>query len=370
MKILIFSDMHLHNHVYGSSIVDYDSWQYKGMNSRLLDGFKVFEQIATYINDNPIDEVVFCGDLFHTHGKLDAGVLKVAFEGWQMLMQHHDKPGHAYAIVGNHDTADKTMNTHALHWLDALGVCVIDRPCHNEFNGLPRKLSFLPYTEDVKVIEKFFEDAVKKNDAAYAGQAGGTVCFMHAGIDGVPMKSGFVPGSAFNTGMIPDGVQHVFSGHYHPYMRVTDNATVIGSPLQLNWADEGDRRGFIVYDTDTDEQEFHVIDAPKFITIDMDDDSCGWARGQQIHNNFIRVKNYNEADLEDIRETFMNFTGVSLTCWGGSARSVEFVVKLKEADRLQPLSSDELHIPDIIKEYEEQHEVTPERSRVGEELRK
>ena len=352
MKILIFSDLHLHNHVYGATTVDYDSWDLKGVNSRLLDGFKVFEQICEYISDNPVDEIVFCGDTFHCHGKIDAGVLKVAYLGWETIMQYHRKPFHATILVGNHDTADKSMNTHALHWLEALGINVMDVPGHNAFNGLDRRLSFLPYTEDVEVIKQFFEDAEKKG--------GNPVCFMHAGIDGVPMKSGFVPGSAFNTDMIPDGVQHVFSGHYHPHMKVTDKATVVGSPLQLNWADTGDTRGFIVYDTETDEQEFIEIDAPKFVTVDFASSAFIKFVLTDVKNNFVRVINHNPATQEDIRK--------ELT--GAGARSVEFVVKEKEADRLQPLSSDELHIPDIIKEYEEQQAVTPECSKVGEELRK
>jgi DNA repair exonuclease SbcCD nuclease subunit len=351
MKILIFSDLHLHNHVYGASLVD-------GVNSRLLDGAHVLEQIATYINDNPVDEVVFCGDLFHTHGKIDAGVLKVAYEGWEKIVKHHDKPAHIYALVGNHDTADKTMKTHAMHWMEALGINVVDTPWHNGFNGLPRKLSFLPYTEDVEVITQFFEDAIKKNDTSYLGQTGGTVCFMHLGIDGVPMKSGFVPGSAFNTDMIPEGVQHVFSGHYHPHMKVTDKATVVGTPLQLNWADEGDRRGFLVYDTEKDEQWFHELEGPKFITID-------WNKlivppDVLVDNNFVRVTNYVGHHPDDIRDFLA----------GAGARSVEFVVKKEEVDRLQPLGSDELHIPTIIEEYEKQREVSPERSKIGKELMK
>jgi hypothetical protein len=79
-----------------------------------------------------------------------------------------------------------------------------------------------------------------------------------------------------------------------------------------------------------------------------------------VQGHFIRVVNHDHSKQEDIRE--------ELT--GAGARSVEFVVKEKEVDRLQPLSSDELHIPDIIKDYEEQQAVTPERSKVGEELRK
>jgi DNA repair exonuclease SbcCD nuclease subunit len=352
MRILIFSDLHLHNHVYGSAPMDYPSWDLKGANSRLVDGAKVFEQIYTYINENPVDEIVFCGDLFHTHGKIDAEVLKVAHEGWCRIMQHHDKPNHAYAIVGNHDTADKTMNTHAMHWLESLGVNVVDEPWHNGFNGLPRKLSFLPYTEDAEVIKDFFEEAQDK-------QGDNPVCFMHSGIDGVPMKSGFVPGSAFNTDMIPDGVQHVFSGHYHPHMQVTLKATVVGTPMQLNWADEGDRRGFLVYDTDTDEQEFHEIDGPKFVTLDWSDVYQSTI-DEEVSGNFVRVINYDYSKQEDIRKTIA----------GAGARSVEFVVKEQQVDRLQPVSSDELHIPDIIAEYEKQKEVTPERSKIGKELMK
>jgi DNA repair exonuclease SbcCD nuclease subunit len=344
MKILIFSDLHLHNHTYGATLVD-------GVNSRLLDGASAMQQVAEYINDWYIDEVVYCGDLFHTHGKIDAGVLKVAYEGWEKIMQHLNKPSHAYALVGNHDTADKTMKVHALHWLEALGVNVIDMPWHNSFNGLPRNLSFLPYTEDVETIERFFEKATEKVD---------TVCFMHAGIDGVPMKSGFVPGSAFNTDMIPDKVKQVFSGHYHPHMQVTEKATVVGSALQINWADEGDERGFLVYDTETDVQEFVKIDAPKFVTMDYETLEGRPLETAPVHGNFIRVINYDHTRQDYIRE--------ELT--GAGARSVEFVVKMEEVDRLQPLSNDELHIPDVIKEYEEQKNITPERRKVGEELRK
>jgi DNA repair exonuclease SbcCD nuclease subunit len=359
MKILIFSDLHLHNHTYGATLVDYPSWNLMGINSRLLDGFKVFEQICAYLKDNSVDEIVYCGDLFHTHGKIDAGVLKVAFLGWETIMQYHKKPFHATALVGNHDTADKTMNTHALHWLEGLSVNVMDVPGHNAFNGLDRRLSYLPYTEDLDVITEFFAEAVKKGS--------NPVCFMHAGIDGVPMKSGFVPGSAFNTDMIPDDVQHVFSGHYHPHMQVTDKATVVGSALQINWADMGDKRGFIVYDTDTGEQEFHEIDAPRFVTFNMKGMGVADYTYQEkigkpglFDNNFVRVVDYHSGRTDDIRE--------GLT--GAGARSVEFVVKLEEVDRLQPLSSDGLHIPDAIKEYEEQKEVTAECRKVGEELRK
>ena len=152
MRILVFSDLHLHNWPYGSSIIE-------GMNSRLLDGYNVMKQIATYINDHPVDACVFGGDLFHTHGKIDAAVLKVAFYGMERIVQHLAGVGMLYILVGNHDTSDKSMKVHNLHWMEAMGVNVVDKPWHNDFSGFPIELSFRPYSEDKEVIKTFFKKA-------------------------------------------------------------------------------------------------------------------------------------------------------------------------------------------------------------------
>lgn len=342
MKILVFSDLHLHNWPYGSTLVD-------GMNSRLLDGYKVMKQIAHYINDNPVDACVFGGDLFHTHGKIDSAVLKVAYNGLNMISQHLKQPHDMYVIVGNHDTSDKSMRVHNLHWVEALGVNVMDKPCHNTFNGLPEELSFLPYTEDKQVMERFFQAAAEK---------GGTTCFMHQGIAEVPMGSGFLINELFTLDMIPEGVKHVYTGHYHTHNKVSDKATVIGSTMQLNWSDEGDTKGFLIVDTETGEIKQIESDAPKFITVDMNDGSCGFARGMQVENNFIRVKNYDEKDKEEIREMF-----------SGSTRSVEFVQEQVDAIRLGvPSTPDGFNLPALVADYEKDQEVSDERSAVGKEI--
>ncbi len=352
MRVLVFSDLHLHNWPYGSAMVN-------GMNSRLEDGADVLKQIADYITCHDIDQVVFGGDLFHTHGKLDAAVLKVAYEGMMQISTAANRPADVYALVGNHDTSDKSMQVHAMHWLEGLGINVVDEPYHNGFNGLPRTFSFMPYTEDPEALKKFFHDA--------AGMQGDKICFLHQGVAGTPMGSGYVINEIFEPDMVPDNVKHVFSGHYHRHNKATDKITTIGSPMQLTWADSGDKKGFLVFDTDNPADfEFVPVDAPRFITFDQDGrGSADYVYQERLGkpglfaNNFIRVVNYNSTMTEQIRE--------GLT--GAGARSVEFVVRLKEADRLRPLDSDELHIPELIKEYEAQKEVTPERSEIGKELR-
>ena len=335
MKVLIFSDLHLHNWNYGSTIVN-------GMNSRLRDQARVMDQIAMYCEHNPVDHIVFGGDLFHTHGKIDAGVLKVAYEGIDQILAKSNTG--MDILIGNHDTADKSMATHSLHWLEAFEqVRVLDTATHDVI------FSSLPYTEDKAVIEKFFKDA-------------NPICIMHQGIAGVPMGSGFLINEALSLDMVPDHVDQVFTGHYHKHSNPSDKVTVIGSAMQLTWADAGDKRGFLVYDTDTGEIEHIESVAPKFVTIDMNDGSCGWARGcefQNSKNNFIRVINHEYSWQEELREDIM----------GAGARSLEFMEMKIDPQTLDPILTPEgYHLPELVKAYEKQKNVTPECSKVGKEL--
>lgn len=328
MKILIFSDIHLHNWHYGSTLIN-------GMNSRLLDGANVLDQIADYCKTNTIDYVVFGGDLFHEHGKINAAVLKVAWEGIRNILKH---TGEMFLLVGNHDTSDKSMAVHAMHWLESFDQCtVIHKPTHHYL------FSALPYTEDKDVLTKFFRDA-------------GQICFTHQGMAGVPIGSGFLINEIMTPGMIPSTVKHLFTGHYHKHTRVSDQVTVIGSTMQLTWADEGDKRGFIVYDTTTGEIEHIESKAPKFVTIDTD------AVGARGHNpfegNFIRVVGATH-NVDAIR-THITEAG---------ARSVEFIQNKEEHTTLKPLTTcNGFHLPSLVAEYEQQKSVTPECSRIGKEL--
>jgi hypothetical protein len=49
--------------------------------------------------------------------------------------------------------------------------------------------------------------------------------------------------------------EHVYSGHFHCKSH-SKNVTYIGNCFQLYWNDEGDTRGFYVFDTETGEMEF------------------------------------------------------------------------------------------------------------------
>jgi DNA repair exonuclease SbcCD nuclease subunit len=344
MKVLVFSDLHLHNHVYGSEL-----------KSRLQDGADVMKQVAEYCSTNLIDHVVFGGDLFHTHGKIDASVLKVAYEGMAAIKEQVPD---MFALVGNHDTSDKTMKVHSMHWLKALDIEVVDKPTHDAYG-----MSYLPYTEDSDAIRRFFGSS-------------GDICFLHQGMDGVAMGSGFVPNSTFTLDMVPDHVRHVFTGHYHKHLKVDPRVTVIGSALQINWADKaerGDKRGFLVFDTEEDPGSFEFIEtvAPKFVIFNMSGrGSADYIYQERLgktglfRDNFVRVINYNSTYTFEIREGLLD----------AGARSVEFVAPDDEIERLKKLhplggmANDAFNIPAAVEEYEKQKDVTEDRSKIGKEI--
>jgi DNA repair exonuclease SbcCD nuclease subunit len=340
MKVLIFSDFHLHNWPYGSKLVD-------GVNSRLTAQADVFARLAKYTEENEVDHIVFGGDLFHTHGKINADVLKVAYEGISNIMEKANVG--MDMLVGNHDTDRKDLSVHALHWLEAIpGVRVIDEPVHAEDSNF----SFLPYTEDKAVIEKFFAEA-------------GEYCFMHQGMVDVPMASGFVVNEIMNYEMIPDHVRHVFTGHYHPFRLVGEKCTVVGSIMQHTWADMGDQRGWLVFNTDTGTIVQVNSRAPEFRTLDMQGcDSLGPAFGSPYYfnNNYIRVKNFKEGTMPQLREEII----------AEGAASVEFVVKSKNyrSTVVKAVSGKGLSVPELVREYEKEHSISEERRNVGKELMK
>ena len=175
----------------------------------------------------------------------------------------------------------------------------------------------------------------------------------------MPMGSGFLINEILTLDMIPNHVKNVYLGHYHSHKR-HGKATIIGTPLQLNWSDAGDTKGFLIIDTDTGECEQIETDAPRFITLNLKGrGSCDYSFDNFSNNNFIRVRNYNSEYAEDIRKGLME----------AGARSVEFVSKPTSArDPKYPRVANGFHLPTLVKEYEESQGVTPERSKIGKEI--
>jgi hypothetical protein len=154
-----------------------------------------------------------------------------------------------------------------------------------------------------------------------------------------------------------------------------EKATVVGSVMQHNWADAGDVRGFLVVDTDDFINNHPTIQqvnthAPQFTTCDMG--SCGslgekevddrWHHREWFHNNYVRVTNFAEGSIPNLRTEILS----------SGAASVEFVIQRKtyKSNVVKAITGKGLSVPELVREYSDEHSISQERRKVGKELMK
>lgn len=272
MNVLVFSDLHLHEWNYAANHAS-------GINSRLAYQREVLWDILNSAYEYDVMSIVCCGDFFHTHGKITAPILDVAGE---FITNITNGEREFYCLVGNHDMADKAGRFNSLRWMIANPyVTVIDKPINHSM------FSFCPFTEKKQIVEDFLNNVPN----------GDVTVFMHQGVQGVPVNNGWeLPNEILRSEMIPEHVVNAFTGHYHNHQKISNKLTVVGAPMQHTWADVGQKRGWLIYNTNSGQYKHIESKHPKFILFDKEID-----KPDQIEGNFIRVTNPT-SNIETIRD--------------------------------------------------------------------
>ena len=190
-----------------------------------------------------IDTVVHLGDVFDVRKGIDDWSLdwskRVVF---QPLL---DRQIDTHIIVGNHDLFYRTSTK-----LNAPGLNL------NEFSNISTYAN--PQTINVKgtdifvvpwVCEDNADEFVAQRDASKAKIAMG-----HLELAGFYANSNYQVQHGMDMGIFSQ-FDTVFSGHFHK-KNSSGNVTYLGNPYQMYWNDEGDIRGFHIFDLDTGELEF------------------------------------------------------------------------------------------------------------------
>jgi DNA repair exonuclease SbcCD nuclease subunit len=331
-KFVVFSDLHLNEWSYGSTLVD-------GKNSRLLAQADVLRQIREYCIAEDVRSVFFCGDLFHTHSKVSAAVLHVAYEEFKAF---NDADIFVTFLVGNHDMSDRAGQVHTLDFLSLLGQVI--KPNEGVIQNGGSKTGptyyYYSYTEDREALLDFL---------AFCDQPG--YLFLHQGVQNVSMGSGFViPNEILSADDIPSNIIMAFTGHYHSHRKVSDNLYIVGSPMQHDWGDTGENRGWLLVDG----KEVTLIPskAPWFMELTKKE---LLADPELLVGNYVRVK----GDVGDL---------VKESILGEGALSVEFVVT-KETTNQELIAVDSFELEPLIKEFEKRNKVTKVLGDIGRELR-
>ena len=249
MKILGISDIHF------ESWKNYSSIDERGINSRLTDTHTAIKEAADYSNSHNIDLVVFGGDLLHRRKTVEIQALNLAYDA----LDYFNAP--MLALSGNHDQSDRNGDWHSLQLLKAFGsIEVIDKPkrCETPVGDF----LCLPYSENRQTLQ----DIAKAKTFNFL--------LAHVGVQGAKLGSDYVYQNENDPSVEDlhfDNFDFCFLGHFHSFQYLASNAVYIGSSTQHNWGDSGDKRGFVVYDTETKKLEHIELDAPKFIKIDKED---------------------------------------------------------------------------------------------------
>jgi len=345
-RFLVFSDLHL------------NLWKYGAVGTSRLDNQIAFlEEMCIYASDNNIRHILFCGDFFHTSGHVKTEVLQQAY-------LHLNDINRSFGvefiyIVGNHDQADKQGKIHSLDFLSQFGQCANEKLL--ELPDMP-PICGLNYTEDPDKLSWWLSWISEKHKKV----TDGAIVLLHQGVHGVEVNSkGFKLNEILTPDMIPDNVLHVFAGHYHSFKRVNDKLTIPGAPMQFNWGDAGEERGFL--DVMYDGRNLHIKFVPsncrKFIKIDCS--GLEDIREELITNgpppyanDFIKVINVpNRLIGDDIRKILVN---------DSSYQFVEIEYQEEENKEIEAEKFDTFD--QLFEEYVKSNKLSGRRLEVGKEV--
>jgi len=256
MKILFFSDLHLH------AWEDFSYILPSGESSRLQDLLDVLGRITAIAQKYECDYVVFAGDMFHHPRSI---VTRVYQQGYMALEQLANNVEQLIIIAGNHDLAlfqnSQATSLYPLKNLPNTKI-VLDPECLTD-DRTGHSIFAMPYKDDSNTIHRFLS-GIKST---------GGILVSHCGLTEAAIGPNEINIEApLNLNDLkPLKLDAAFFGHYHKAQDFADNVHVIGSPVQHNMLDRGDKRGVMIYDSINNETKRIWLKGPQFHLFELAD---------------------------------------------------------------------------------------------------
>lgn len=274
--VILFTDLHAHNFPDCSKIIS------SGINSRLLDCISIIKQVGEAAKERDVQDIVFCGDMFHIPGKredtVNYQVRKTLCDLAEDISFH--------LIPGNHDQMDRTGEEHALKMLSYIDhntkrfVAVYNEITSNVIAG--KEFCLAPYRREPDDIKRQIEKAHEIN---------AEINIFHQGLGGVPIgKGNVVIDEVLGIDDLPTNSKWNLLGHYHETKFVGGQTVFLGSPLQHNWGDESVEKS-IWHLKDNGDLEAIPTKAPKFIKAVYQDEVflSDHKKATEFEGNFIAL---------------------------------------------------------------------------------
>jgi len=221
-------------------------WGIRGDNLTFLDYHKQFLDTVffPFIDKHKIKKVFHLGDLVDRRKYINFYTATRLREDFLEPLQSR---GLDFDIIaGNHDTFYKSTNQ--INALNELvtgafpSFSVYTEPTEIEVQGT--KILLLPWINQENQEKSF----------ALINKTKAQICFGHLDLTGFEMRRGVIEHDGQDPGIF-NKFDTVLTGHFH-HKHSHNNIHYLGSPLQFDWSDYNDPRGFHVFDTDSRELVF------------------------------------------------------------------------------------------------------------------
>jgi hypothetical protein len=201
-------------------------------------------QFFPYLKENNIKNVIHLGDFFDRRKYINFNTLSSVRQRFINKFQEENISLHV--TIGNHDTYFR--NTNNLNSLKELlvgkyeNIHVYENPQELNFDGFC--FGIIPWV--TKENESSIVDFISKCSCRMIGG--------HFEIVGFQVIPGVKHQGGFNISVF-DRFDRVLSGHFH-IKQSEKNIHYLGTQYQMNFSDVYAKKGFHVYDTETDEMNF------------------------------------------------------------------------------------------------------------------
>lgn len=287
MRFLCFSDIHFHHTHRFSHITS------EGYTVRELEHLSCADDIIKICQEENIDIIVFCGDLYQTVGdNLSTQTQAAVCEFIDKLRK--TKPLHM--LVGNHCLSANT-NYKAVHKLIPFkywdNVIVYDKP-----TVVDDHFVYMPYCTSDEYAVSILENIQDKQNK---------IVFSHLELKGINLGNGIETMHGVPLELLSQ-FKMTIQGHYHSGNSYGPNIKVVGSTQRLSFKDPGKaRNNIIIYDTETNKIERRSFNCPDWLT--FTDDNIDDILTTDL-NNYVKVEVSSDILLtDDIKARLELFKG-------------------------------------------------------------
>ena len=282
------------------------------------------------------------GDTFDNRKSMDFNTYHRVRENYFERLKDYE----VHMLLGNHCTYYKNtnrINSPELLLENYKNIKVYSEPKEILMGG--KVFLMLPW-----INKENQEDVFRRLETSEAD-----ICCGHLELTGFEIT----PGMTMDHGMDPQlfhRFKRVWSGHYH-HKSKKGNVQYLGNPYQMYWNDYKDRRGFHIYDTESDKLKFVANPYDIFDKIFYDDASVDYNK-QDVScykDKFIKI-------VVDTKQDYQMFETLVDRLYNVGVHDVKVVENLVDEDDKTDIEISSKDTLTLLNEYIDEVEMSVDKS--------